>query len=96
VPRIGLAEKLRVTKGADSSMVIGEADGHHATHCGTCFSPLYWTGYERKIRVPYGSLLDEPALKPMARMFVGSKAPWYGEVVDPCRGARYCVACLIP
>ena len=74
-------EKLRMTKGADSLIVIGDAHGHHAMRCGKCFSLLYWTGYEGKIRVPYGSLIDEPALKPMAHMFVGSKAPWY-EILD--------------
>jgi hypothetical protein len=74
-------EKLRVTKGADSLILIGDAHGHHARHCGKCFSRLYWTGYQGKIRVPYGSLIDEPALKPMAHMFVGSKAPWY-EILD--------------
>lgn len=74
-------EKLRVTKGADSLILIGDAHGHHARRCGKCFSLLYWTGYEGKIRVPYGSLIDEPALKPMAHMFVGSKAPWY-EILD--------------
>jgi hypothetical protein len=42
---------------------------------------LYWTGYEGKIRVPYGSLIDEPTLKPTAHMFVGSKASWY-EILD--------------
>jgi len=74
-------EKLRVTKGADSLMLIGDADGHHGRRCGKCFSLLYWTGYEGKIRVPYGSLIDEPVLKPTAHMFVGSKAPWY-EILD--------------
>ena len=38
------SEKLRVTKGADSLVVIGDADGHHATRCENCFSLLYWTG----------------------------------------------------
>lgn len=74
-------EKLRVTKGADSLILIGDGDGHNARRCGKCFSLLYWTGYEGKIRVPYGSLIDEPALNPTAHMFVGSKAPWY-EILD--------------
>ena len=55
--------------------------GHHARRCGKCFSLLYWTGYEGKIRVPYGSLIDEPTLKPTAHMFVGSKAAWH-EILD--------------
>lgn len=74
-------EKLRVTKGADSLILIGDADGLYARRCGKCFSLLYWTGYEGKIRVPYGSLIDEPSLKPGAHTFVGSKAPWY-EILD--------------
>jgi hypothetical protein len=74
-------EKLRVTKGAESLMLIGAADGQHAKRCATCFSLVSWSGYEGKIRVPYGSLLDEPSLKPSAHMFVGSKAPWY-DILD--------------
>ena len=74
-------ETMRITKGADSLLVIGDADGRHAVRCQECFSLLYYTGYEGKIRLPYGSLIDEPALKPTAHMFVGSKAPWY-EILD--------------
>jgi hypothetical protein len=74
-------EKLTVTKGAGSLLVVGDPDGHHARRCGKCFSLLSWTGYEGKIRVPYGSLIDEPTLKPTAHMFVGSKAPWH-EILD--------------
>lgn len=74
-------EKLRVTQGEDSLLLTGDPHGHHARLCGKCFSLLYWTGYEGKIRVPYGSLVDEPSLKPTAHMFVGSKAPWH-EILD--------------
>ena len=74
-------EKLRVTQGEDSLILTGDPHGHHARRCGKCFSLLYWTGYEGKIRLPYGSLMDEPSLKPTAHMFVGSKAPWH-EILD--------------
>ena len=74
-------EKLSVTKGAGSLLVEGDPDASHAVRCGECFSRLYWSGYEGKIRVPYGSLIDEPALKPTAHMFVGSKASWH-EILD--------------
>ena len=74
-------EKLRVTQGEDSLILTGDRHGHHARRCGKCFWLLYWTGYEGKIRVPYGSLVDEPSLKPTAHMFVGSKAPWH-EILD--------------
>ena len=74
-------DKLSVTKGADSLMVIGGSDDDHAVRRGECFSLLYWTGYEGKIRVPYGTLIDEPTLKPTAHIYVGSKASWY-EILD--------------
>lgn len=71
-------EKLTVTKGADSLLVIGDADADHAMRCGACGSLLYWTVRDGGfVRIPYGSLIDEPTLKPAAHMFVGSKAPWY-------------------
>jgi hypothetical protein len=74
--------KLRVTKGRDSLWVIGDAGGHHAIRCGECGSLLYWTARGgAQLRVPYGSLVDEPALKPTAHIFVGSKAPWH-EILD--------------
>ena len=74
-------EKRTVTSGAGSLSVVGDAEGHHATHCGECFSLLHWTGYEGKIRVPDGLLVDALALVPTAHMFVGPKAPWY-EISD--------------
>jgi hypothetical protein len=75
--------KLSVTKGLDAVMVIGDADADHAMHCGTCLSLLYWTSRDGTyVRVPYGSLVDEPALKPTAHMFVGSKASWHAILDD--------------
>ena len=74
-------EKLRVTKGAGSLMAIGDAGPDHAMRCGACGSLLYWTRGGTYVRVPYGSLIDEPTLKPTAHMFVGSKAPWH-EILD--------------
>jgi len=75
-------EKLRVTKGAESLMVLGDAEGIHEVRCATCYSLLYWTSRGGAyVRVPYGSLVDEPTLKPTAHMFVGSKAPWH-EILD--------------
>ena len=75
-------EKLRVTKGEGSLMVIGDADANHAMRCGECGSLLYWTvGDGTYVRVAYGSLIDEPELKPTAHIFVGSKAPWH-EILD--------------
>jgi hypothetical protein len=74
-------EKLKVTKGAGSLLVEGDPDGLHAIRCSECWSLLYWTPRDGYFRVPYGTLVDEPTLKPTAHMFVGSKAPWH-EILD--------------
>jgi hypothetical protein len=77
-------EKFRVTKGAASLTLVGEEGEDHEMRCRECWSLLYWTRTARDgvyVRVPYGTLIDEPALKPMAHMFVGSKASWY-EISD--------------
>jgi hypothetical protein len=75
-------DKLRLTKGAGSLMVLGDADGLHEVHCEACLSRLYWISPDRAhVRVPYGTLVDEPSLKPTAHMFVGSKASWE-EILD--------------
>jgi hypothetical protein len=75
-------EKLRVTKGGDSLMTIGDPAGLHEVRCSACVSLLYWTSRGGAyVRVPYGSLVDEPMLKPTAHMFVGSKAPWH-DILD--------------
>jgi hypothetical protein len=74
-------EKLTVTKGTELLLVDGDPDGHHAMRCGKCYSLLYWMPRDGYYRVPYGTLVDEPTLKPTAHLFVGSKAPWY-EILD--------------
>ena len=73
--------KLAVTKGADRLIVEGDIDARHAVRCGACWSLVYWTSRDGYVRVPYGSLVDEPALRPTAHMFVASKAPWH-EILD--------------
>jgi hypothetical protein len=74
--------KLRVTKGEGSLKLLDFGDGtNHEAHCAECLSLLYWTSQGTYVRVPYGALVDEPTLKPMGHMFVGSKAPWF-EITD--------------
>ena len=72
-------EKLRVTNGDDALMVVGDDERNH-TRCARCGSLLYSVVGER-VHVAYGSLEDEPSLKPTAHIHVASKAPWY-EITD--------------
>lgn len=77
-------DKLSFSTGLDSLLVDGDADGFHAMRCGKCWSLLHWTvrHHDRMwLRVPYGTLDEAPTLKPIAHMFVGSKAEWY-EIRD--------------
>jgi hypothetical protein len=73
--------KLTVTKGAESLVVEGDPDAAYEVRCAQCFSLLYWTSRDDCFGVPYGTLIDEPTLKPTHHIFVGSKAPWY-EIHD--------------
>jgi hypothetical protein len=73
--------KLTVTDSAGSLLIVGDAEGLHEARCGQCFSLLYWTPRDGYVRVPYGTLVDEPTLKPTAHIFVGSKASWH-EILD--------------
>ena len=73
--------KLTVTKGSDSLLIDGELDAAYEVRCAKCFSLVYWTSRDGYFGVPYGTLIDEPTLKPTHHIFVGSKAPWY-EILD--------------
>jgi hypothetical protein len=67
-------EALRVVRGGDTLLIWGDDDANH-TRCGICGSLLFSVVGPR-VHVAYGSLRDEPTLKPTAHLFVGSKAPW--------------------
>jgi hypothetical protein len=71
-------DKLRITKGGESLRLLGDAEAIHEMRCERCWSLVYWTARGGVyVRVPYGTLIDAPTLKPTAHMFVGSKAAWY-------------------
>lgn len=74
-------EKLRVTKGEGSLMIVGEPDANN-TRCAECGSLLWSVVRDGEwVHVAYGSLVDPPALKPTDHIYVGSKAPWH-EITD--------------
>ena len=74
--------KLRITKGGEALTLLGDAEAIHEVRCTECWSLVYWTARGgASIRIPYGTLIDAPTLKPTAHMFVGSKAAWY-EIRD--------------
>jgi hypothetical protein len=69
--------KVLVTEGADDLLVFGAASAHDA-RCVKCGSLLYSVVRGGAFaHVTLGSLIDCPAIRPTAHIFVGSKAPWF-------------------
>jgi hypothetical protein len=74
-------EKLELVEGADRLLVVGD-DAHNDTRCASCGSFLFSVVRDGAyVHVGMGSLIDEPAIRPTAHIFVGSKAPWF-EITD--------------
>jgi hypothetical protein len=69
--------KLAITQGADTLLIHGEQDAGDI-HCGKCGSFLYSVVRNGQFaHVTMGTLIDDPAIRPTAHIFVGSKAPWF-------------------
>ncbi|HTO02288.1 MAG TPA: GFA family protein [Opitutus sp.] len=82
-PFAGIARpKLRMSAGADRVLIFGDRTANHDVHCLTCGSLLYSVlNQGAQVHVALGSLLDEPAIRPSAHIFVGDKAPWF-QITD--------------
>lgn len=69
--------KMRVTGGADNLLIFGGQNAHDA-RCTRCGSLLYSVVRDGAyVHVTLGTLVDDPTIRPMAHIFVGSKAPWF-------------------
>jgi hypothetical protein len=74
-------ERLEVVDGADRLLIWGDDDGNH-TRCGICGSLLWSVVRDGEwVHVAFGSLADEPSIRPQAHIHVASKAPWF-EITD--------------
>src|ERR671931_276110 len=74
-------DRLQITRGSDRLLVVGEEDLND-TRCGACGSLLFSVVRDGAyVHVAMGSLVDAPAIRPTAHIFVGSKAPWF-EITD--------------
>ena len=73
--------QLRLVRGQDLRTIYGD-DTTHDAHCARCGSLLYSRVRDGKwAHVAMGTLVDTPAIRPTAHIFVGSKAPWH-EITD--------------
>lgn len=80
VPR----EQFTLTDGADRLRTYRHTDGKDRVFCGRCGSTILtaqpWPDAP-VVRVRAGTLDDDPGVRPMLHIFVGSKAPWF-EIAD--------------
>jgi hypothetical protein len=75
------AGKLCVHSSKDNLLLFGSAEAHDA-RCKTCGSFLYSLVRDSAyVRVTFGTLIDEPTLRPTAHIFVASKAGWF-QITD--------------
>jgi hypothetical protein len=82
-------EKLRITKGLDRLLVIGD-DDLNDTRCAACGSLLFSVVRDGAyVHVALGSLLDAPRIRPTKHIFVGSKAPWFDITDDLPQAEEY-------
>jgi hypothetical protein len=83
---------VRFTRGEDRILRYKVPDAERFTHvfCATCGSGVpslnRTTGFAG---VPMGALDDDPGMRPISHIFVGSKAPWFDIVGDLPQFAEY-------
>jgi len=76
------ADGFRLTRGADRIVRWESSPGFFRPFCRRCGAVVPdGSGWEGKVFVPAGPLDDDPGARPLAHIFVGSKAPWY-EIAD--------------
>ena len=70
-------DKFHLIAGEDELLIFGDESGHDA-HCGRCGSLMYSLVRDGAyVHVAMGTLVDDPAIRPSAHIFVGSKAKWF-------------------
>ncbi|MBB4185719.1 hypothetical protein GGE07_002360 [Sinorhizobium terangae] len=74
--------ELSLVRGEDARLVYGDEGEAHDVHCSACGSLLYSVVREGAYaHVTLGTLVDAPAIRPSAHIFVGSKAEWF-QITD--------------
>ena len=74
-------DKLQVVQGLAETLRVGEGAAHdiRCKHCGSLLFSVVREG--AFAHVTLGTLMDAPAIRPTAHIFVESKAPWF-EITD--------------
>lgn len=71
-------DKLSLTQGEASLLIVGDEQASHDVRCKLCGSLMFSVVRNGEfVHVTLGTLADTPTIRPTAHIFVGSKAPWY-------------------
>jgi hypothetical protein len=74
--------KLHVTDGANRIALFEKNPDNVVSFCRLCGSSLFALVRDGQFfHVTLGTLVDDPGIRPMFHIFVGSKAPWH-EITD--------------
>ena len=79
------AQTYRLHARPEQLIAFETSPGSVRRFCARCGSPLPTDPIDGQVFVPLGQLDDDPGVKPLAHIFVGSKAPWF-DITDalPC------------
>jgi len=76
-------DQFRITRGAELLREHESSEGAKRCFCSECGSPIIkrYESSPDSVRLRLGTLDSDPGAKPVAHIFVGSKAPWV-ELTD--------------
>ncbi|HEX9773463.1 MAG TPA: GFA family protein [Steroidobacteraceae bacterium] len=74
---------FRFTSGEDQVRRYASSPGIARSFCGSCGSTLQYLteSTSESFALALGTLDDDPGVRPVSHIFVGSKAPWF-EITD--------------
>jgi hypothetical protein len=75
------AESFRWLKGHAGAQRYESSPGFFRDFCGRCGSKLPGEASQGRVFVPLGGLDGDPGVRPLAHIFVASRAPWF-EITD--------------
>ncbi len=74
--------RLRLTRGADAVLTVGDPGADHDARCARCGSLLFSVVREGAwVHLPLGVLDEAPSIRPTHHIWVSSKAPWF-QITD--------------
>jgi len=74
-------EGFRLVRGRESIVRYESSPGFFRAFCGRCGAVTPWDPVDGRVFLPLGAFDDDPGTRPLAHIFVASRAPWH-EIHD--------------